>query len=333
MDKVLYRRLLRTAIISSPIFALYGVAPLFLLRSIAVSLVLKVSSFLLFLTFIYWLVNIYILKKFGHYKRRNQILLSYLLTSLIQVCFFSFAPKPVVLEIDTPYFFIYPLIFNIAINTVVILVASALLSEHKQKTAEEEVEMLRVKNLEAKQLVLMQQLQPHFLFNTLSILKSLISQNPVEAENYAINLSSFLRYSVDVHKTNVVTLAEELNFTTDYIRLQKMRFGDSLKVNIDVPESTRSYFIPAYAIQLLVENAVKHNSFTESNPLEVLIIFENQGIRVRNNKIKTIPGDHTGTGLSNLNDRYLMLTNTGIDISDTETEFSVFIKLLKTRGV
>jgi two-component system, LytTR family, sensor kinase len=199
----------------------------------------------------------------------------------------------------------------------------------KKDSAEREVERLQLHNLESQKQMLMQQLQPHFLFNTLSVLKSLIKEDPDAAENYAIQLSDFLRYSVQGHNKSLVTLEEELNFTRDYIQLQQLRFGNAFDCNIQTTTDIDGYKLPTYALQLLVENAIKHNAFTEKRPLKINIVQNGKSVSVCNNKLPvkmTTAG--TGTGLSNLMERYQLIANKKVLIEDKTEQFCVHIDLI-----
>jgi two-component system, LytTR family, sensor kinase len=328
ISKPLRTRLIHTATLSSPILAVYGITPVYLFNPVSFEISLKVFGFLLVLTFLFWLINIYVLNKTYNKEPWKRYLLSYFLTMSLQAILIMIAPKAPDVQFENKYFFIYPLLFILAINTIIIIISNSMLLSQKKQDAERQVEQLTLSNLEAQKQVLMQQLQPHFLFNTLSVLKSLIRESPDEAENYAIKLSDFLRYSVQVHNTTLVTLKEELTFTNDYIELQKVRFENSLLVCIYVPEHVHHLLIPAYALQALVENAIKHNAFTEKRPLSIRIECTGEEISVMNNKTPIIVDKPSGTGLKNLNERYKIIAGKEIEIQDRINEFCVTVKLL-----
>ena len=176
--------------------------------------------------------------------------------------------------------------------------------------------------------MLLQQLQPHFLFNALSTLKSLISENPTKAEDYTVRLSEFLRYSIQAKNNEVVLLADSIKFTEDYVELQKVRFGDSFDCKIDIPEVELQKKVPIYAVQTLVENAIKHNAFNDKYPLFIQILMDGRRLKVINNLIPKKVKTNSGTGLENLNQRYQMIGNVEIEVIKTEQHFMVFINLL-----
>jgi LytS/YehU family sensor histidine kinase len=189
---------------------------------------------------------------------------------------------------------------------------------------------LKLKNLEATYEQLKQQVHPHFLFNSLSTLKSLIQRDPVTAENYLIKLSGFLRTSMDQSKPDLITLDEELAICKQYLEMQKMRFGDTLDFRIDIPPGELKFHVPFFSILPLLENAIKHNALTKQKPLEITICFDQGYIEIRNRKqLRKSVDPGLNSGLNNLKRRYLMLANEEVLIRDSEDWFSVKIKLLK----
>jgi two-component system, LytTR family, sensor kinase len=121
---------------------------------------------------------------------------------------------------------------------------------------------------------------------------------------------------------------DELVFMKNYIELQKVRFDDSFQCQIDIPEQYLAKKIPVYALQTLIENALKHNAFTDKKPLLIEVLIEGNRVKVSNNLLpKTLP-IQSGTGLENLNQRYKLIANSEIEIVKTDTYFTVFIDLL-----
>lgn len=336
MDKILYQRLIKTALISSPIIGLYGITPVYIFNKVSPEFMMFAGIGIAVNVFIYWLINIAIIKYAGTTIKWRWYLLSYLGINFFHLMFLLFRtvlPSPsqfigneVPFEKDV--FLAYPVISTFAINTIILIICNSILTSQKHKHAAFEIEQLKVNNLQAQKQVLLQQLQPHFLFNTLSVLKSLIKENPDEAENYAVKLSEFLRYSIQEHKKDLVTVEQELKFTNDYIDLQKVRFENSLVYAINVPPEVYHMQIPAFAIQTLVENAIKHNSFTEKRPLHIKIDYADNVIKVWNNKMLSKATETSGTGLKNLNQRYKIIANNEIKITDEKEEFSVAVQLI-----
>jgi two-component system, LytTR family, sensor kinase len=157
----------------------------------------------------------------------------------------------------------------------------------------------------------------------------LINENTELAENYAVKLSNFLRYSVDSHKAELVSLKEELQFANDYIELQKVRFENSFSFSENIPKEAMSLKIPVFALQTLIENVFKHNQLTEKNPLTIKVKYADKKLEIWNNKIPLKLVDKTNTGLQNLARRYQLSTNETIEIADLEHSFCVTIKLIE----
>jgi two-component system LytT family sensor kinase len=196
-----------------------------------------------------------------------------------------------------------------------------------------DLENSRLKSIHAETVnhLLKQQIQPHFLFNALNVLKSLIRKHPDTAEEYLLSLSDFLRASVNQNKKTVAPLKEELKICNDYMEMQKIRFGEAIdfKILIDDSEISSRDQLPAFSLQPLVENAIKHNELTNVSPLRIQITKNQDFIEVENNlKPKSIMLDSTGNGLSNLSERYRILTGNTIQIEETNTQFIVRIKIL-----
>ena len=187
---------------------------------------------------------------------------------------------------------------------------------------------LRAESIEVMYQQLKQQVNPHFLFNTLSTLKTLIHDNP-DAEIYLKRLSDFLRTSVSYNNKNTLTLGEELRFCLDYLELQKVRFGDALLFSIRIPENVKSGFVPVFSIQQLIENAIKHNALTVNQPLHIKIDYSDERIVVSNNmRSKNTSEESMGVGLINLAERYRILSGDEVIIKTENNCFLVSIKIL-----
>jgi two-component system, LytTR family, sensor kinase len=322
MEKKLYR----VALISSPIMSMVGSVPLVIFEKIQMPKIFLLWFVLACIIFIFWNLNILILSKIKDSDSLKRYILSFLGVLSIQAVNIFIATNLKLKPDEVNSFF--PMIPAIAINSLILILSNSIILQFQKESAELEVKQLKVNNLEAQKMILLQQLQPHFLFNALSTLKSLISENPANAEDYTVRLSDFLRYSIQAKNNEVVSLTDELSFTKNYIELQKVRFGDSFQCQIDIPEQYLSRKIPVYALQTLVENALKHNFFTDKKPLIIEVSVEGNRIKVSNNLLPKILQIQSGTGLENLNQRYKLIANSEIEIVKTESEFTVFIDLL-----
>lgn len=227
-------------------------------------------------------------------------------------------------------FFHFHLLVFIAINTVVIILQNLTLVKEKNVLVESENMQLRTKNIEAANQQLKQQVQPHFLFNSLSTLKALIKQQPVQAEEYLVRLSSFLRYTIAANQPDKAKVEDEVKLCVDYLEMQQIRFGNALQFSIDIPaEVQQDKDLPVFALQILAENAIKHNTLTIANPLHITITYSDNAITVANNlQPKESTEYSAGMGLNNLSERYKLLSAEGVTIQKTETTFMVTINTL-----
>lgn len=320
------KKLIQIAFVTSPLLSLNGVAPIILFNNLEFERIFISFFGLTFLIFTFWVINIILNDKFPvPTKKYTLSYFSVFVFNTLILFFISDSPQS---GIASGYL-IYSLIAAFSINTIIWIIINSVILKGKKENAESENQKLKVWNLEAQKQVLLQQLHPHFLFNALSTLKSLIKENPEMAEDYSIKLSEFLRYSIQAHSNELVSLEDELRFTNDFIELQKVRFGNSLHCDIDIPSAFFSFRLPVFALQTLVENAIKHNSFTEKNPLYIGIEANQNEIIVSNNRIPKSLIQKSGTGLHNLNERYNLLSGQMIKIEEDPGNFKVTIKLLR----
>ncbi len=185
-------------------------------------------------------------------------------------------------------------------------------------------------NLEARYDTLRNQVNPHFLFNSLNTLLMLVNDNPV-ASRYVESISEIMRYMLQTRDKEAVLLRDELTIARDYIFIQQSRFGEKLKVEFDIAEKYYHYAIPPLALQMLLENALKHNVVSKADPLSVNVyIAENKYVVVENTiKAKIDLEPSTGVGLDNIKNRYLHLTGKDILISRENGKFIVMLPLFE----
>ena len=180
-------------------------------------------------------------------------------------------------------------------------------------------------------LKLKQQVNPHFLFNSLNVLDCLICDNKNEdASLFVHKLAGIYRYMLKNDSLTVISLGEEMDFTEKYTDLLKVRFASGFEVNVDVPESFMSYDVVPCSIQMLVENAIKHNRVSPDNPLQINITARDSRITVTNNKYPKVAlgEDSTKVGLNYIRQQYIDLSGNDIEINDNGTEYSVSLPLL-----
>lgn len=185
-------------------------------------------------------------------------------------------------------------------------------------------------NLEARYETLRNQINPHFLFNSLNTLLMMVADNP-EASRYVESISDLMRYMLNSRDKDVVLLKDELKIARDYSFIQKSRFGEKLLVSFKIDPSYYHYVIPPLTLQMLIENAIKHNVVSKENPLWINVsITENQFITVENNiqpKLESEPS--TGVGLENIRNRYLFVAGKEVIINNQGNTFKVLLPLFE----
>lgn len=195
-----------------------------------------------------------------------------------------------------------------------------------------ENEILKREKLNAQFQSLKQQVNPHFLFNSLNTLKSLIKTNDVNAEEFVIRLSEIYRYILQKDQNDLVTINEELEILQAYIFMLKARFEDSIDVTIQINhEILDKVMLPPFTLQLLIENSIKHNVASLSKPLQIEVYNNGYSELIVKNKLQPKKNIEVsiGIGLENINKRCVYLCGQGIDIVKTETEFIVEIPLIR----
>ena len=174
------------------------------------------------------------------------------------------------------------------------------------------------------------QLSPHYLFNSLNTISSLVYKDPKDTELFIRNLSKTYKYILESNKRNLVSLQEEIGFVEDYTYLLKVRFGSSIDIIFELPDSISDFLLPPMSIQMLVENAAKHNVFSDDERLEVEIAINRTGyVIVRNNILKK-PSVVSSfkIGLSNIKDQYKFFTDMPVKVKK-DRYFTVELPLIK----
>jgi LytS/YehU family sensor histidine kinase len=190
-------------------------------------------------------------------------------------------------------------------------------------------EKLEKDNLEAQYETLKNQVNPHFLFNSLNGLLSLVEDKPI-AVQYIRSLSEFLRYMLQTKEKEVVLLKDELNLVKQYLFIQENRFAGKLEVTFNVPEQFQQMAIAPLTLQMLVENCIKHNIISNEKPLLIKIyVNENNYLVIENNLQKKEVENSTKVGLENIINRYKYLTEKKIEIIEETNIFKAAIPLLK----
>ncbi len=225
----------------------------------------------------------------------------------------------------THWFFI-----NFALMMSAILHARGFMLAMKRNAKEQVVEQKIIATSANAQLEsLKNQLDPHFLFNSLNVLSALIDENPAQAQTFTASMSKIYRYVLDQKDKEAVTVAEELDFAHTYAELLKTRFDDSVQFSFAVRQEDMQKWVVPLSLQLLLENAIKHNFATSHKPLKIIIGTENGTLTIENNlQSRPMVKDREGIGLSNIVQRYALITPLHVKIEQTENYFKVKIPML-----
>jgi LytS/YehU family sensor histidine kinase len=221
--------------------------------------------------------------------------------------------------------FVVSLLAQTTIYCIVYIVNYALTSRSEMKMHKEQANLAQYRYLKLKR-----QVNPHFLFNSLNILDCLVcDEKTEEASMYIHKLAGIYRYMIKSEDYELVSLREEMEFAGQYIDLLKIRFPEGFDVIIDVPQEQMARFVLPCSIQLLIENATKHNAVSTDNPLVIKIKAEADKICVSNNIVpKLTVSSSTGLGQKYIRQQYMDLSGKGIEISRTDTEYNVTLPLL-----
>jgi two-component system, LytTR family, sensor kinase len=336
------KRTLKVALYTSPLIGILAITPMFIIRMAPFSVYPRSILSISFIIFFAWLINICIIYLWDKFKLRDKTFqfVRYVTSYLFSTSFILIAMRVRKLffsgiyssfEINQSHSPAATIVMAISLNTVILILLDLILLKEKKSKIEIENAQLKLKNSEALYQQLKQQIHPHFLFNALNTLKSLINKSPDVAENYLIKLSDFLRVSVSAGNDNIVKTEEELKLCLGYLEIQKIRYGKALQFTIDIPEEIcETRFVPVFSLQMLTENAIKHNALTNESPLQIKIKYDEDKITVTNNlQPKMTTETTTGLGLINLAERYKILSGEEIKIHASATQFSVSIKVLK----
>ena len=291
------------------------------------------------LNLLYWLGNMYInyklRVKFPHIKQNKlRIVLNVLygtiytlgVNFLTSQLLFYFGEKYNNQEL-TSYDPNYGL--TLFITAFVITIYEAIYYIQKWKESIAEAERLQKENTEAQLEVLKNQVHPHFLFNSLNTLISLIPENQERAIAFTHHLSQMYRLLLDSKNKTVISLAEEMDLLNNYIFLIRTRFEEGVHFSISISQEDEQKFIVPLSLQMLIENAIKHNIISEKKPLHIEITTKENWLIVRNN----VQPRHTqevasGTGLSNIRDRFKLTFNETIEVNSNADYFEVVLPLI-----
>ena len=293
--------------------------------------------------FIFYLALSYILLAIMNMKGRDISIKQYLIRSamclLISTAAYFVSPVPlihtgeVIMVYQSRQLIEFAVILKSCFMLTVVILYSRIYSLiYREQQISLENEILRNENLTTKYNMLVSQINPHFLFNSLSSLSMLVREKDDErALKYIDQLSYTFRYiSQNGANSTFVTLREEIKFAEAYSYLFKIRYADKITFDFDIAKEYLDYELPSISLQPLIGNTVKHNAISSKKPFRVHIYTEDGYLVVKNKKLPMLePSTGTGVGLSNLNSRYQLLLNREIDIINNDQEFIVRLPLVK----
>ncbi|SIS73055.1 sensor histidine kinase [Belliella pelovolcani] len=294
----------------------------------------KLFYIIFILCYAVWFVNAFIEKYNTSIKIKIQPLLLQFGFSIIGVFFISLSSILITeAALGEPFSYSFQNLlltsgFAFRINLFLNCINAILYFSKRYKEKAVEAEKLHSLNVEAQLVSLNSQINPHFFFNNLSTLSSLIHEDPKLADEYLQKLSTIYRHILSTRDKELIPLKEELAFLDNYISLLSIRFQKSLKFSKNISSECKDLLLPPSVLQLLVENVVKHNYFTEKEPLTVTITSDCEQIKIHNKKQKKDVVEYSsGIGLQNISERYSFLDKK-IVIIDEKEYFQISLPLI-----
>ncbi|KFF03055.1 sensor histidine kinase [Flavobacterium reichenbachii] len=293
-------------------------------------IVINSSITLLFSIFI-WHYNIYSLPKFSSQRVGKNLFNGKLFLSVIAgiaimvVLVVAHQELFQAAQMDAPIMFE---LRGILINLIVYMFLHLLFQNYQTQQMGVELERTKAVNLGAQYELLKQQVNPHFLFNSLNTLKSMVDVNDPQSSDFILKLSDFYRFTLESRKMDLIPLREEIQILDSYVYLLKARFEDGFELIYEISENQYNTVIPPFTLQLLIENCIKHNIVSLDKPLIINLYSENEFLVIEN-QIQLKRGVlSTGVGLDNINQRFMHLIHKEIGIDKDETTFKVKIPLI-----
>ena len=220
------------------------------------------------------------------------------------------------------------------IGSTVIFINLFYYSMKQKDEMEEQMQNLKKEMIASKYSSLRSQISPHFLFNSLNTLTSLMYEDRDLASDFVTRLASSYRYILDNKEQDLVTLQKELNFLDAYIFMMEVRHNKAVYIKTDIRVTPENYWIPTLTLQMLIENALKHNLYSKEKPLEISIAsIQNEALAIKNNlRKREIKEETTQMGLENIKKRYAYYTNKPVLVREEELYFEVIIPLMDKKA-
>lgn len=282
---------------------------------------------------IMWYFNIYTLAKKSNRSKGQQIsytkLISSLAFGLVVMLGLAYIQQFILSHIDFGPTMLMVEVRGILINLVFYMFLNMLQQNYENQHVSMELERFRNDNLSAQYDLLKQQVNPHFLFNSLNTLKAMVETNDQQSVDFILKLANFYRYTLESRKLDLIHLREEMEILNAYLFLQKARFEDGFVFQNKLDEAVLATLIPPFTLQLLVENCLKHNVVSLSRPLQIRIFNDGDSIVVENQvQLKHNREDSLGVGLKNIELKYSHLLHKKVEIIDEENIFQVRLPII-----
>ncbi|TWV95638.1 sensor histidine kinase [Chitinophaga pinensis] len=281
-----------------------------------------------------WYYNIYTLPTYSRKDIYKGISLTRLMGSLVfgmavmlllafiqQLLISTLSFGPVMLMIE---------VRGILINLMFYMFLHLLYQNYHNQRVSIELERSKSDNLGAQYELLKQQINPHFLFNSLNTLKTMIEVNDKQSVDFVLKLSEFYRFTLESRKLDIIHLSEELDIISAYMFLLKARFEEGIRMKNDIPAKYHHTMIPPFTLQLLIENCVKHNVVSLEEPLEIRLYVEKDFIVIENDLQPKMDPAETSlhVGLNNVHERYHHLLDKDIVVEETDKIFKVKLPVI-----
>jgi sensor histidine kinase YesM len=289
------------------------------------------SSITLMFSIFIWYYNIYSLPKFTSQRTHKslfnwKLLLSVLMGILVMVILvIAHQELFQVSKMDAPIMFE---LRGVLINLIVYMFLHLLFQNYQTQQIAVELERTQAVNLGAQYELLKQQVNPHFLFNSLNTLKSMVDIQDPQSSDFILKLSDFYRFTLESRKMDLISLREELQILDSYVYLLKARFEDGFVMLNEIDPKQYDSAIPPFTLQLLIENCIKHNVVSLDKPLKIKLYTEGDFLVIENQIQLKRGALSTGVGLDNINQRFMHLIHREIEIDKTETTFKVKIPMI-----
>jgi len=271
--------------------------------------------------------------------RRNAFIIGLISIKAMLIATLSKIITSIALETEVGSFFFDWLFVTILVSVLVVIIFIYFFEEYLNSIKEKHNMTIELSRYESEKMLakyhsLKKQLNPHFLFNSFNSLISLIPVNSKSAEKFVEELSNIYRYNLSKSDELVVKLSEELDMIQSYIHLQRIRFGTALSYEEASDCDKEKVLLPPMTLQLLVENAIKHNKISKGKPLSIRIASDENFITVTNNlqlkEKQDYKADSFGIGLNNLKNQLKLITNKPLEIVEGDNKYTVKVPLINT---